>query len=449
VLGVMLSKTGQHEMDVAAKKKSATFWLTVQTVNALPTIHSLYCCGVRYAHNDCQFILYDQPNRRKRHVLSIYPYNLSRPHATDHSRLDSKTLSNVHTTWKIASEHKRESLTFADDNELLLQQANVSQVLCDYLTEHKITPYAPTPRTSFNLLGLPRLLMHYVWMVVGLVIALVMLTVTYMSSTILWILYMELPTLGKNKTTLKQLSSTAQQLSLRLKQISTWPQHLMGSASPTSTTNLFHISFYNVLWLILNDLFMGVLLGWTIIHHRHDISHYVGSMVRHYTHDRAQDQIIWLMGWPSGLKLNDDLDLFLGDMFLWLLSAWNEYTKDFASHGHIYFFIVGLSGIFGASVIISILNDTLFFLTMHLHWFYVIMSRVYHLHVTVLLSLFNLLRGKKRNILRHRIDQADFSLDQLMVGTIMFTLLTFLLPTVAVYYATFAAVCTVVGFELV
>lgn len=48
--------------------------------------------------------------------------------------------------------------------------------------------------------------------------------------------------------------------------------------------------------------------------------------------------------------------------------------------------------------------------------------------------------GKKWNTLRNRIDSCDYDLDQLLLGTILFTLLTFLFPTVVVYYATFATV---------
>jgi len=53
-------------------------------------------------------------------------------------------------------------------------------------------------------------------------------------------------------------------------------------------------------------------------------------------------------------------------------------------------------------------------------------------------SLFNLFRGKRRNVLRNRIDSWDYDLDQLLLGTILFTLLAFLFPTVLVYYLLFA-----------
>jgi phosphatidylinositol glycan class Q protein len=41
-------------------------------------------------------------------------------------------------------------------------------------------------------------------------------------------------------------------------------------------------------------------------------------------------------------------------------------------------------------------------------------------------------------VLRNRIDSCDYDLDQLLVGTILFTLLSFLLPTVVVFYLNFA-----------
>ncbi len=55
------------------------------------------------------------------------------------------------------------------------------------------------------------------------------------------------------------------------------------------------------------------------------------------------------------------------------------------------------------------------------------------------MSLFHLFRGKKHNVLRNRIDSCDYDLDQLLLGTILFTLLFFLLPTVLVFYITFTS----------
>ena len=39
----------------------------------------------------------------------------------------------------------------------------------------------------------------------------------------------------------------------------------------------------------------------------------------------------WLMGWPAGLKLNTNLDKFLGEVFLWLVTIWSGKTFSFMS----------------------------------------------------------------------------------------------------------------------
>jgi len=44
---------------------------------------------------------------------------------------------------------------------------------------------------------------------------------------------------------------------------------------------------------------------------------------------------------------------------------------------------------------------------------------------------------KKKNVLRYRIDSADYDLNQLLVGTVLFSVFFFLYPTTTVYYAFF------------
>jgi phosphatidylinositol glycan class Q protein len=104
---------------------------------------------------------------------------------------------------------------------------------------------------------------------------------------------------------------------------------------------------------------------------------------------------------------------------------------------HIIWF-VGFSSFAGASMPIAMFSDLLSVLTMHIYSFYLASARIYHWQLTILRSLFHLFRGKKHNVLRNRIDSCDYDLDQLLVGTILFTLLFFLLPTVMVFYLNFA-----------
>ena len=104
---------------------------------------------------------------------------------------------------------------------------------------------------------------------------------------------------------------------------------------------------------------------------------------------------------------------------------------------HIIWFI-GFSSFAGASMPIALFSDLLSILTLHIYSFYLASARIFNWQYTILLSLFQLFRGKKHNVLRKRIDSCDYDLDQLLLGTLLFTLLFFLLPTVIVFYLTFA-----------
>jgi len=100
--------------------------------------------------------------------------------------------------------------------------------------------------------------------------------------------------------------------------------------------------------------------------------------------------------------------------------------------------VIGFSSFAGASMPIALFSDLLSILTLHIYSFYLASARIFNWQYTILLSLFQLFRGKKHNVLRKRIDSCDYDLDQLLLGTILFTLLFFLLPTVVVFYLTFA-----------
>ena len=99
---------------------------------------------------------------------------------------------------------------------------------------------------------------------------------------------------------------------------------------------------------------------------------------------------------------------------------------------------IGFSSFGGASMPLAIFSDLLSALTIHIYSFYLASARIFNWQLSILVSLFHLFRGKKHNVLRDRIDSCDYDLDQLLVGTIVFTLLVFLLPTVLVFYINFA-----------
>lgn len=243
---------------------------------------------------------------------------------------------------------------------------------------------------------------------------------------------------------LKDLSATAQQVEIRLQQFCYWPtQHMKlrqrkSDWASVTTSHPDYIRFFNSLWLVANDVIIGIAMGSYIIEHAEWVGEQIGVILRTYTVEALQTSITWLMGWPAGLKLNNELAAFLGDLFLWVIDYWSGFIDLLQpALPHIIWFI-GFSSFGGASLPLAMLSDLLSALTIHIYSFYLASARIFNWQLSILVSLFHLFRGKKHNVLRNRIDSCDYDLDQLLVGTIVFTLLVFLLPTVLVFYLNFA-----------
>ncbi|KAF7550197.1 hypothetical protein G7Z17_g5880 [Cylindrodendrum hubeiense] len=243
---------------------------------------------------------------------------------------------------------------------------------------------------------------------------------------------------------LKDISATAQQIEIRLQQFCYWPMQYLtlrqrkGNWASVTTSHPDYIRFYNSLWLVANDVIIGIALGSYIIENADWVADQISNLLRTYTVEALQSSISWLMGWPAGLKLNGELAAFLGDLFLWVIDYWSSCIETLTPALPQMVWFIGFSSFAGASMPIAMFSDMLSALTIHIYSFYLASGRIYHWQLTILQSLFHLFRGKKHNILRNRIDSCDYDLDQLLVGTILFTLLFFLLPTVAVFYLNFA-----------
>ncbi|KAK1753087.1 N-acetylglucosaminyl transferase component-domain-containing protein [Echria macrotheca] len=243
---------------------------------------------------------------------------------------------------------------------------------------------------------------------------------------------------------LKDISATAQQVEIRLLQFCYWPMQYVtlrlrkNDWESVTTSHPDYIRFYNSLWLVANDVIIGIALGSYIIDNSSWVGEEISNLLSTYTVEALQSSISWLMGWPAGLKLNSELAVFLGDLFLWVIDYWSNCIEALRPVlPHIIWFI-GFSSFAGASMPIALFSDLLSILTIHIYSFYLASARIYHWQLNILISLFHLFRGKKHNVLRNRIDSCDYDLDQLLVGTILFTLLFFLLPTVVVFYLNFA-----------
>ena len=129
---------------------------------------------------------------------------------------------------------------------------------------------------------------------------------------------------------LKDISATAQQVEIRLQQFCYWPMQYLtlrkrkNDWESVTTSHPDYIRFYNSLWLVANDVIIGMALGSYIIDNSAWVAESISEILSIYTVDALQRTITWLMGQPAGLKLNDELAAFLGELFLWVIQHWSS-----------------------------------------------------------------------------------------------------------------------------
>ena len=250
--------------------------------------------------------------------------------------------------------------------------------------------------------------------------------------------------IGSRQAASKEISASAQQFDLRLQQFCYWPiqyvtlKERRDDWESITNNHAEYIRFFNSLWLVANDIIIGIACGSYLIENADFVAGLVDQLINQWCLEGLRRILSWLMVYPAGLKLNNELAVFLGDLFIWVIDYWGGWLATLQPHFPLIIRAFGFAGFAGASMPLSLASDLLSLCTLHIFCFYVASARIYGWQLTIIKSLFHLFRGKKRNVLRNRIDSCDYELDQLLLGTILFTLLFFLLPTVAVFYFTFA-----------
>lgn len=427
--------------------------------------------GAEAAQFTLQVICFDRPDPDRMQYLSIAPISLTLDDVTDKraylnsfDNMDGNNESQekertmlieklkLHTVVEHNRTQKELALSTIIDqincsNELdRLMQRNSS--LLGRRAKRTLSMGERVVETANNarehvLIGAKHIFRVYVWPILVRLFILILLANRAAGEVLLRVL--EWRMLYGKSAALKDFSATAQQVDIRLQQFCYWPiQYLTlrrrrnGWGSITNNHSEY-IRFYNSLWLVANDVIIGIALGSYIIDNADLVAGQVSFIVDAWFVDGLQRMISWLMDWPAGLKLNNELAAFLGDLFLWVIEYWAECMRTLQPLLPHIVRTIGYSSFAGASLPISLFSDLVSALTVHIYAFYIASARIYNWQLTIIVSLFHLFRGKKRNVLRNRIDSCDYDLDQLLLGTILFTLLTFLLPTVGVFYATFAS----------
>ncbi|EIN07621.1 Gpi1-domain-containing protein, partial [Punctularia strigosozonata HHB-11173 SS5] len=197
--------------------------------------------------------------------------------------------------------------------------------------------------------------------------------------------------------------------------------------------------FYNSVWLILNDVIVGLAFGVFLRDNHQALAKMLATVFTDVLLSPFPQALLWLDQWPAGLKLNGPLSRFCCMLFIRIIKSWSRLMIQVTPLMPAATYLIGSAGFCGLTMILSLFSDLLDILTLHIYICYALATTIFHAQVRTAVSLWNLFRGKRFNVLRNRVDSWVYEVDQLLLGTMLFTLLAFLFPTVLAYYAVFMA----------
>ncbi|KAF8646007.1 hypothetical protein AX16_007433 [Volvariella volvacea WC 439] len=241
---------------------------------------------------------------------------------------------------------------------------------------------------------------------------------------------------------LKDISALIQQFDVRAEQAEYLVSETRVLRQPLNTPLpqyvALYTNFFNTVWLLINDFSIGYTFGMFLCDYHQLLANSLLGIIDAYFISWVQWSLRWLDSWPAGLKLNTELSRFCSHTFIKVVALWGDVLHSAAPSFSTLIFLAGVMSCMGSTFLISICMDTLALLTVHIYLCYLITNFIYQKMLQTAGSLWNLFRGKRYNVLRNRIDNWEYDMDQLLFGTILFTLLAFLFPTVLAYHALFS-----------
>eukprot|EP00898_Chlorokybus_atmophyticus_P000456 jgi/Chlat1/1410/Chrsp12S02058 len=209
---------------------------------------------------------------------------------------------------------------------------------------------------------------------------------------------------------LRQLSDFGDQLHVRLSELCAWNQQLLHELAASEQRSPGKDSYLAVAAVvaIAFDIALGGAMTFLLLTY----------------HRRVERYVMWFSSLLTGNVLRQNV--------------WAAVIASLAPLLPFALLFLALTGLLGVSVMLSLVSDATSILTMHVTVLYTVYARVYALQLRALASLWLLFRGRKKNTLRGRVDTCECSVEQLLVGTLLFTPLLLLLPTTSVYYIFFS-----------
>ncbi|WVQ65008.1 uncharacterized protein L199_003178 [Kwoniella botswanensis] len=241
---------------------------------------------------------------------------------------------------------------------------------------------------------------------------------------------------------LRSSSSTIDQVALRLSQGLQGPERFMSTRQVGLGIEIRserYIQFWNTVWLVFNDVILGYSARQVILLYSPFVQHLIISSIKKYLVEPPIIALKWLNDWPVGLKLNTPLSQFFCTGLGLVMQQWGDIMiPHLDTLLPLIIRLFALSSLGGLTLTLSLLKDTITILTSHLYLCHILMRYIFNWQLESLSGLWNLFRGKRWNVLRQRTDSYEYDVDQLFLGTLLFTVSAFLFPTVLTYYGLFA-----------
>lgn len=165
-----------------------------------------------------------------------------------------------------------------------------------------------------------------------------------------------------------------------------------------------YTQFFNTVWLILNDVTMGITIGSFLTENATTLGQFGNVIIRKYLMHDIIYTVRWLDSWPAGLKLNTELSWFYCHMFVGLIRFWERGLDQITPYTVTVIYILGCMGKFGGlTLALSAIIDLIAIFTVHIYVCYFFTGLIYHQILKIAGSLFNLFRGMCADHICHYI----------------------------------------------
>ncbi|XP_047332535.1 uncharacterized protein LOC124936116 isoform X2 [Impatiens glandulifera] len=403
-----------------------------------PKLHYMRLDGIDASHIDLHVMLYDTPTYGNHHFSLGFPWP---PNPMRASMKSPKWVEEL---------HKRRSFTDSEVVILAINSANAAKLL---LEKHVGLPRRAVRLPFFHLC------FSIAWKLLALAVAslstsfyitlqCIHIILCYGSQS--WLLLM-LP---------KLFSNTCKNIHIRCCQILYWPVLLKPDVVRSWTCVEYEEKAAcrrHSMWMSATvDLLLGSILGFWLLGLAETCGLWISNISNGITNSLLRTGCVWLMGVPAGFKLNTELAEVHGVVSLNAIQIWS--TLWLSLDSFLVHFIKGLAILailFGLTTSAALTMDIILLATSHLSLLHWLTSNIYSAQIQSIAALWRLFRGRKWNPLRQRYDSYDYSVEQHVVGALLFTPLLLLLPTTSVFYtfftimkATISSLCSIIDIAI-